>query len=67
MDLELIYQDPNIAGDLETKLGVKRGIAWPVVGDVGHWPRSTNKIRHRIKQSKGGNCEEIIYYYIAII
>jgi hypothetical protein len=39
MDLELIYQDPNVASDLETKLGVKRGIAWRVVGDVGHWAK----------------------------
>jgi hypothetical protein len=37
MDLELIYQDPNVASDLETKLGIKRGIAWRVVGDVGYW------------------------------
>jgi len=36
MDLEEIYQDPNVACDLQTKASVKRGIAWRVVGDVGH-------------------------------
>lgn len=39
IDLELIYQDPNVASDLETKLGIKRGIAQQVMGDVGHWAK----------------------------
>lgn len=39
MDLELIYQDHTVAGDLENIVGIKRGIAWWVVGDVGHWAK----------------------------
>jgi hypothetical protein len=37
MDLELIYQDPAVADDLETKVSIKRGIAQRVVGDIDHW------------------------------
>jgi hypothetical protein len=39
MDFELINQDQTVADDLRTKVGVKRGIAQRVVGDVGHWAK----------------------------
>jgi hypothetical protein len=49
IDLELIYQDHSVASDLEKIVGVKRGIAQRVVGMSNTRPRSTNKLRHRIK------------------
>lgn len=36
MDLELVYQDQTVVDDLRTKVGVKRGTAQRVMGDVGH-------------------------------
>ena len=39
MDLEPIYQDHSVAGDLENIVGIKRGIARWVGGDVGHWAK----------------------------
>jgi hypothetical protein len=39
MDLELIYQGQAVADDLRTKVGIKRGVAQRVVGDVDHWAK----------------------------
>jgi hypothetical protein len=36
LDLEQIYEDPNVARDLQTEAKVKRGVASRVVSDVGH-------------------------------
>ena len=62
MDLEL-YEDQTIAKDLRTKVGIKRGIAQRVVGDVGHWAKKT---KHWHKQSRRGR-EGVVCYYITII
>jgi hypothetical protein len=48
IDLEEAYQDHNVACDLQEKAKVKRGAAWRVVGDVGHWAK-------RYKQDRTGN------------
>jgi hypothetical protein len=45
IDLELVHQNNSLAGDLQEKAKVKRGAAWRVVGDVGHWAK-------RYKQDK---------------
>jgi hypothetical protein len=39
IDLELIYQDQTVVDELRTRVGVKRGVAQRVVGDVGHWAK----------------------------
>lgn len=39
IDIEELHQDYNVAHDLETKVGIKRGIAQRVVGDVEYWAK----------------------------
>jgi hypothetical protein len=51
MDLELIYRDHTVAGELETIVGIKRGSAWRVVGNVEHWAK-------KYKQDKTQDQEE---------